>query len=36
MKVSFPVSGDQTKVGSVKVTLANSAGSTETGTLTFQ
>ena len=35
MEASFPVTGDVTKVGSVAITLTNSAGQTST-TLTFQ
>lgn len=36
MNVSFPVTGTQTQVGSVAVTLTNSAGQAQTGNLTFQ
>jgi hypothetical protein len=36
MNVSFPVTGNALDVGSVKVTLTNSAGETQTGSLTFQ
>jgi hypothetical protein len=36
MRVSFPVIGDQTKIGKVQATLTNSAGSAQTGPLTFQ
>jgi len=36
MRVSFPVMGDQTQVAKVQVTLTNSAGQTQTGSLTFQ
>jgi hypothetical protein len=35
MQASFPVTGDVTKVGSVAVTMNNSAGHTSR-TLTFQ
>jgi hypothetical protein len=36
MNVSFPVTGNALNVGSVKVTLSNSAGQTQTGSLAFQ
>ncbi len=36
MRVSFPVIGDQTKIGKVQATLTNSAGSAQTGPLIFQ
>jgi len=36
MNVSFPVTGNALDVGSVKVTLTNSAGQTQTGSLAFQ
>ncbi len=36
MRVSFPVQGDRSQVSKVQVTLANSAGKTQTGSLTFQ
>jgi hypothetical protein len=36
MNVSFPVTGNQLDVGSVQVTLTNSAGHTQTGSLAFQ
>jgi hypothetical protein len=36
LNVSFPVTGPQTQVGSVAVTLTNSAGQAQTGNLTFQ
>jgi hypothetical protein len=36
MRVSFPVQGDQKQVAKVQVTLANSAGQSQTGNLTFQ
>jgi hypothetical protein len=35
MRVSFPVTGDQTTIGKVQATLTNAAGSTQTGMLTF-
>jgi hypothetical protein len=36
VRVSFPVQGDRMQVTRVQVTLANSAGKTQTGSLTFQ
>jgi hypothetical protein len=36
MRISFPVQGDQTRVGKVQMTLTNSAGQAQTGSLTFQ
>ncbi len=36
MRVSFPVQGDQKQVGKVQVTMTNSAGQAQTGSLTFQ
>jgi hypothetical protein len=36
VRVSFPVTGNASQIATVSVTLANSAGSTSTGTLTFE
>jgi len=36
MRVSFPVQGDPTQVAKVQITLTNSAGQAQTGSLTFQ
>jgi hypothetical protein len=36
MRVSFPVLGTQTLIGTVQVTLTNTAGPVQTGPLTFQ
>ena len=36
VRISFPVMGTQADVGTVAVTLTNSAGQAQTGTLTFQ
>jgi hypothetical protein len=36
MNVSFPVLGNQALIGTVQVTLTNSAGPVQTATLTFQ
>lgn len=36
MLISFPVLGNQTLIGTVQVTLTNSAGPVQTGPLTFQ
>lgn len=36
IRVSFPVQGNQAEVGTVAVTMTNSAGQAQTGTLTFQ
>ncbi len=36
IRISFPVTGNQTDVATVAVTLSNSAGPAQTGTLTFQ
>ena len=36
MRVSFPIQGNQTLVAKVQATLVNSAGQTQTGSLTFQ
>jgi hypothetical protein len=36
MRVSFPVTGNQTKVAGVEATLTNAAGPAKTGRLTFQ
>lgn len=36
IRVSFPVIGDQTKIGKVQATLTNAAGSTQTVPLVFQ
>jgi hypothetical protein len=36
MRVSFPVQGDRTQIAKVQVTLTNSAGQSQTGSLAFQ
>jgi hypothetical protein len=36
MRVSFPVTGDQSKIGKVQATLTNAAGSVQTASLVFQ
>jgi len=36
MRVSFPILGTQTLIGTVQATLTNSAGPVQTGSLTFQ
>jgi hypothetical protein len=36
MNVSFPVLGNQALIGTVQMTLTNSAGPVQTGPLTFQ
>ena len=36
IRVSFPVTGNQTQVAKVQATLINTAGQAQTGSLTFQ